>query len=194
LIHEFEWIIYIFGAFLIYTAFKLATQSESSVHPEKNPVVNLLRKIMPVTQEYVGAKFFTRVSGKLVATPLFVVLLVVETTDLVFALDSIPAIFAVTTDPFIVYTSNVFAILGLRALYFLLAGAMGTFRYLKIGLSLVLGFVGVKMIIAALDIKIPIAISLGVIAVILTVSIVASLFANRRDARAEARKPEQDGS
>jgi len=193
-IHEFEWIIYIFGAFLIYTAFRLATQSESGMHPEKNPVVNLFRKIMPVTKEYEGAKFFTRVSGKLVATPLVIVLIVVETTDLVFAIDSIPAIFAVTTDPFIVYTSNVFAMLGLRALYFLLAGAIGTFRYLKIGLSLVLGFVGVKMIIAALDIKIPIAISLGVIAVILTVSIVASIFANRRDAKAESLKSKQNGS
>ena len=194
LIHEFEWIIYIFGAFLVYTAFKLATQNESGVHPDKNPIVNLFRKIMPVTQEYEGAKFFTRVSGKLVATPLVIVLIVIETTDLVFALDSIPAIFAITTDPFIVYTSNVFAILGLRALYFLLAGAMGTFRYLKIGLSLVLGFVGVKMIISALDIKIPIALSLGVIAVILTVSIAASLFANQHDARAEALKPKQNGS
>jgi tellurite resistance protein TerC len=193
LIHEFEWIIYIFGAFLIYTAFRLATQSESGVHPEKNPVVNLFRKIMPITREYDGEKFFTRLDGKLVATPLVVVLLVVETTDLVFALDSIPAIFAITTDPFIVYTSNVFAILGLRALYFLLAGAMGTFRYLKIGLSLVLGFVGVKMIIAALNIKIPIAISLGVIAAILIVAITASLFANKRDAKAEALKLEQLG-
>lgn len=191
LIHDFEWIIYIFGAFLIFTAFKLATQNESGVHPEKNPIVNLFRKIMPVTREYEGAKFFTRASGKLVATPLVIVLIVVETTDLVFALDSIPAIFAITTDPFIVYTSNVFAILGLRALYFLLAGAMGTFRYLKIGLALVLGFVGVKMIIAALDVKIPIAVSLGVITVILAVSIVASLIANRRDARA-ATLPEQN--
>jgi tellurite resistance protein TerC len=190
LIHEFEWIVYVFGAFLVYTAFKLASQDESGLHPEKNPVVNLFRKIMPVTKEYAGAKFLARVSGKLVATPLVIVLIVVETTDLVFALDSIPAIFAVTTDPFIVYTSNVFAILGLRALYFLLAGLMGMFRFLKIGLSLVLGFVGVKMIISALDIKIPIAVSLGVIAVILTASIVASLLANRRDARAKGLKQE----
>ena len=190
LIHEFEWIVYVFGAFLVYTAFKLASQDESGLHPEKNPVVNLFRKIMPVTKEYAGAKFLARVSGKLVATPLVIVLIVVETTDLVFALDSIPAIFAVTTDPFIVYTSNVFAILGLRALYFLLAGLMGMFRFLKIGLSLVLGFVGVKMIISALDIKIPIAVSLGVITVILTASIVASLLANRRDARAKGLKQE----
>lgn len=193
LIHQFEWIIYVFGAFLIFTAFRLATQNESGVHPEKNPVVNLFRKILPITKGYEGAKFFLRTRGKLVATPLVIVLIVIETTDLVFALDSIPAIFAITTDPFIVYTSNVFAILGLRALYFLLAGAMGTFRYLKIGLSLVLGFVGVKMIIAAFDIKIPIALSLGVIAVILTVSIVTSLLANRRDARAATRS-DQTGS
>jgi tellurite resistance protein TerC len=183
LIHQFEWIIYIFGGFLLYTAFKLARQNESGVHPEKNPIVNLFRKIMPITKEYEGEKFFTHANGKLVATPLIIVLLIIETTDLVFALDSIPAIFAITTDTFIVYTSNVFAILGLRALYFLLAGAIGMFRYLKIGLSLVLGFVGIKMIISAIDIKIPIAISLGVIALILTVSIVASFIANRRDAR-----------
>ena len=181
LIHQFEWIVYIFGAFLIYTAFKLAMQSETGVHPEQNPVVNLFRRVMPVAKDYDGSNFFTRVNGKLMATPLIIVLIIVETTDLVFALDSIPAIFAVTTDPFIVYTSNVFAILGLRALYFLLAGAIGSFRYLKIGLSLVLGFVGIKMIIAAIDIEIPIAISLGVIALILTVSIVASIIVNRRD-------------
>lgn len=183
LIHQFEWIIYVFGAFLIYTAIKLATQKESSVDPEKNPLVNLVRKIMPVTPNYDGEKFFTRISGVLMATPLFIVLLVIETTDLVFALDSIPAIFAITTDPFIVYTSNVFAILGLRALYFLLAGAMGEFRYLKIGLSLVLGFVGLKMLIAAFHIKIPIGISLGVIAMILVVSIVASIIVARREAQ-----------
>lgn len=183
LIHQFEWIIYVFGAFLIYTAIKLATQKESSVDPEKNPLVNLVRKIMPVTPNYDGAKFFTRIGGVLMATPLFIVLIVIETTDLVFALDSIPAIFAVTSDPFIVYTSNVFAILGLRALYFLLAGAMGEFRYLKIGLSLVLGFVGVKMLIAAFHIKIPIGISLAVIALILVVSIVASLIVAKREAQ-----------
>lgn len=187
-IHEFEWIVYVFGAFLVYTAFKLATQDESGVHPEKNPLVRLFRKIIPVTQEYEGAKFLTRASGKLVATPLAIVLIVVETTDLVFAVDSIPAIFAVTTDPFIVYTSNVFAMLGLRALYFLLAGVMSKFRYLKLGLSIVLGFVGVKMIVSALDIKIPIAISLGVIAVTLTVSIGASIFAARREAELESRR------
>ena len=184
LIHQFEWIVYIFGAFLIFTAIKLATQKEESeVDPNKNPVVKLFRKVMPVAQDYDGANFFIRAGGALMATPLMIVLIVIETTDLVFALDSIPAIFAVTTDPFIIYTSNVFAILGLRALYFLLAGAMGQFRYLKMGLSLVLGFVGVKMIVAAVQIKIPIAISLGVIALILIVSIGASVIASRREAQ-----------
>lgn len=184
LIHEFEWIVYIFGAFLIFTAIKLATQKEDGeVDPDKNPMVKLFRKLMPVTPDYVGEKFFTRINGVLMATPLMIVLIVIETTDLVFALDSIPAIFAVTLDPFIVYTSNVFAILGLRALYFLLAGAMGQFRYLKIGLSLVLGFVGLKMIIAAFHVKIPIVISLSVIALILVGSIVASLIASKRDAK-----------
>jgi tellurite resistance protein TerC len=190
LIHEFEWIIYVFGAFLMYTAFKLATPDERAVHPGKNPVIHLFRKIIPVTREYEGAKFLTRASGKLAATPLVIVLIVVETTDLVFALDSIPAIFAVTTDPFIVYTSNVFAILGLRALYFLLAGVMGMFRYLKLGLSVVLGFVGVKIIISALDIRIPIGISLTAIAVIVTVSIIASILASRREVKLEAAKAE----
>lgn len=183
LIHQFEWIVYIFGAFLIFTAIKLATQKEDNeVDPDKNPVVRLFRRLMPVTPDYVGGKFFTRTNGILMATPLMIVLIVIETTDLVFALDSIPAIFAVTLDPFIVYTSNVFAILGLRALYFLLAGAMGEFRYLKVGLSLVLGFVGVKMLIAAVHITIPIVISLAVIALILIVSIVASIIASKREA------------
>lgn len=181
LIHQFEWIIYIFGAFLIYTAYKLGTQREEGVHPEKNPLITLVRRFFPVTKEFDGKKFFTRVNGVLMATPLLIVLLVVETTDVIFALDSIPAIFAITTDPFIIFTSNVFAILGLRALYFLLAGVLGTFRYLKTGLSFVLGFVGVKMLVGAVDIKIPIAVSLGVIAIVLTVSIVASIIVQRRE-------------
>ncbi len=183
LIETFEWIIYIFGAFLIYTAYRLATQDESGVHPEKNPVVNLFRKFLRVSPDYHEGKFFQRVGGMLMATPLFIVLLVVETTDLVFALDSIPAIFAVTTDPFIVFTSNVFAILGLRALYFLLVGMMGMFRYLKLGLSFVLGFVGSKMIVTAFDLEIPILISLLVIAGILTISVVASLMSAKREGK-----------
>lgn len=183
LIHQFEWIIYVFGAFLIYTAIKLARQNDEGIHPERNPVVNLFRKIMRVTPDYHGGKFFTRVGGALMATPLLIVLLVVETTDLVFALDSIPAIFAVTTDAFIVFTSNVFAILGLRALYFLLAGMLGMFRYLKLGLSFVLGFVGSKMMVSALDVEIPILVSLAVIAGILTVSVAASLVAAKREGK-----------
>ncbi len=183
LIENFEWLIYIFGAFLIYTAVKLARQDDDGVHPEKNPVVNLFRRLMPVTTDFHGSKFLVRIDGKRLATPLLIVLLVVETTDLVFALDSIPAIFAVTTEPFIVFTSNVFAILGLRALYFLLAGMLGMFRYLKIGLSFVLSFVGSKMIVTAFDIEIPIVISLLVIAVILAVAISASLLAAKRENR-----------
>lgn len=186
LIHQFEWIIYFFGAFLIFTAYKLGTQQDEGVHPEKNPLINLVRRILPVTSEFDGAKFFTRANGVRVATPLLIVLLVVETTDVLFALDSIPAIFAITTDSFIIFTSNVFAILGLRALYFLLAGVLGGFRYLKIGLSFVLGFIGVKMLVGAFDligihIEVPIAVSLGVIAIVLTVSIVASIVVQRRE-------------
>lgn len=181
LIHQFEWIIYVFGAFLIYTAYKLGTQQEEGVHPEKNPLISVVRRFFPVTKEFDGVKFFVRLDGVLMATPLLIVLVVIETTDVIFALDSIPAIFAITTDPFIILTSNVFAILGLRALYFLLAGVLGTFRYLKTGLSFVLGFVGVKMLVGAVGIEIPIAVSLGVIAIVLTVAIVASVIVQRRE-------------
>ncbi len=183
LIHQFEWIIYVFGAFLIYTAYKLATQEETGVHPEKNPIVNLFRRFLPVSKEFDGVKFFTHVNGVLMATPLLIVLLVVETTDVIFALDSIPAIFAITTDPYIVFTSNVFAILGLRALYFLLAGVLGSFKYLKTGLAFVLGFVGVKMLLGVVEVKIPIVVSLAVIAIVLTVSIVASIISQKREER-----------
>lgn len=186
LIHQFEWIIYFFGAFLVYTAYKLATQEDEGVHPEKNPLINLVRRIFPVTQDFEGGKFFTRVNGVRMATPLLIVLLVVETTDVLFALDSIPAIFAITTDSFIVFTSNIFAILGLRALYFLLAGVLGGFRYLKTGLSFVLGFIGVKMLVGVFQIfgiyiDIPIGVSLAVIAIVLTISIGASIIAQRRE-------------
>ena len=199
LIHQFEWVIYLFGAFLIFTAYKLGTQQDEGVHPEKNPLINLVRRVMPVSKEFEGTKFFTRINGVLMATPLFIVLLVVETTDVIFALDSIPAIFAITTDPFIVFTSNVFAILGLRALYFLLAGVLGSFRYLKTGLSFVLGFVGVKMLIGVTDlfgvhIEIPIVVSLAVIAITLTVSIVASIIAQRREERQVAQLQESNES
>lgn len=181
LIETFHWIIYIFGAFLIYTAYRLATQDEEGVNPEKNPIVNLFRRFVPVTPEFHEEKFLIRINNAVWATPLLIVLVVVETTDVVFALDSIPAIFAITTDPFIVFTSNVFAILGLRALYFLLAGVMRSFRYLKTGLAVILGFVGVKMLIEIVHIEIPILASLAFIVVILAVSVIASLIAQRRE-------------
>jgi tellurite resistance protein TerC len=179
LLKEFHWIIYVFGAFLIFTGIRMAIERNEEAHPEKNPVVKLLRRIMPVTENYEGDKFFVRRMGKLLATPLFLVLLIVESTDLIFAVDSIPAIFAVTDDPFIVYTSNVFAILGLRSLYFLLAGVVDKFHYLKLGLSAVLVFVGLKMVLTDIY-KIPIGLSLLVIASILTISIVASFVRARR--------------
>ncbi|HSL42566.1 MAG TPA: TerC family protein [Anaerolineales bacterium] len=179
LLEEFHWIIYVFGAFLIFTGLRMAIERNEEAHPEKNPVIKLLRRIMPVTENYEGDQFFVRRMGRVMATPLFLVLLVVETTDLIFAVDSIPAIFAVTNDPFIVYTSNVCAILGLRSLYFLLAGVVDKFHYLKLGLSAVLVFVGIKMVLADVY-KIPIGLSLAVIASILTISIVASLLRARR--------------
>jgi tellurite resistance protein TerC len=175
LITKFAWIIYIFGAFLIVTGIKMIVKREEEIHPERNPVVRWFKKLMPVTPEFRGDKFFVRENGLRMATPLFVVLLLVEFTDLIFAVDSIPAIFAVTKDPFIVYTSNVFAILGLRSLYFALAGVMDKFHYLKIGLGVVLSFVGVKMILAHTAWKIDTLVSLGVIVLILTVSVVWSL-------------------
>jgi predicted tellurium resistance membrane protein TerC len=174
LLKQFHWIIYLFGAFLVLTGIKLALEKEKEVHPERNPVLRLFRRLMPVTERYEGGKFFLRKDGRTWATPLFVVLLVVETTDLVFAVDSIPAILAITHDPFIVYTSNVFAILGLRALYFALAGIMQLFHHLHYGLAAILVFVGVKMLVADFY-KIPIGIALGVVAGILTLSILASL-------------------
>jgi len=175
LIAKFAWIIYVFGAFLILTGIKMIVKREEAIHPERNPVVRWFKTLMPVTPEYRGDKFFVRENGIRMATPLFVVLLLVEFSDLIFAVDSIPAIFAVTKDPFIVYTSNVFAILGLRSLYFALAGVMDKFHYLKIGLGVVLSFVGVKMILAHTAWKIDTLVSLGVIVSILTVSVVWSL-------------------
>jgi len=178
LLKEFHWVIYIFGGFLIFTGIRMALDQKQEVHPEHNPVIKFFRKIMPVSQNFEGGRFFIRSAGQLMATPLFLVLLVVESTDLVFAVDSIPAIFAVTEDPFIVYTSNVFAILGLRALYFLLANVMDKFRYLKLGLSAVLTFIGIKMVITDFY-KIPITVSLGVVVTILAISVLASLWKAR---------------
>ncbi len=178
LLDRLHWIIYIFGAFLVVSGIRMAFAREANIEVEANPIIRLMRRFMPVTTTYYGQSFFVRqtVAGRLrtVATPMFVVLILVETTDLIFALDSIPAIFAVTRDPFLVYTSNVFAILGLRALYFLLAGVIHRFHLLKLGLSGVLTFVGSKMLVADLY-EVPTVLSLGVIAAILTASIVASL-------------------
>ena len=179
LIERFDWILYVFGAFLIVTAVRIARHSETEVHPDKNPVLKLLRRVLPSTSEYDGQKMFTRRSGKRLATPLFIVLVLVETTDVVFAIDSVPAILAVSREPFIVFASNAFAIMGLRALYFLLAGMAGKFRYLNIGLGFILGFVGVKMLVVEWYHP-PQWLSLGVIALALTVAIVASLRADRK--------------
>jgi tellurite resistance protein TerC len=173
LIGKFHWIIYVFGAFLVYSGIKLFFQDEAEIHPEKNPVLRLFRRWVPVTKDYEGDKFFVR-RPELYATPLFVVLLVVESTDLLFAVDSIPAILAITRDAFIVYTSNVFAILGLRSMYFALAGMMEMFRYLHYGLSLILVFVGGKMLLSHY-VEIPTHLALAAVASVLAISVIASL-------------------
>lgn len=183
LLANFHWMIYVFGAFLVFTGIKLLFVGEEKIEPEKNPAVRLVRRFIKITPDYQGQRFFIRKDGKLWATPLFLVLVVVETTDVIFAIDSIPAIFGITLDPFIVYTSNVFAILGLRALFFLLAGVMEMFRYLRVGLSFVLCFVGLKMLVAEFY-KIPIGISLGVVGGILLISILASMLKQRQEERA----------
>ena len=175
LIKRFGWIIYVFGAFLIFTGVKMALRQDEGFDAEQNVVMRTARRFLRVTREYHGQRFFTIQDGRRYATPLFLVLLLIEFTDLVFAVDSIPAIFAVTTNPFLVYTSNVFAILGLRSMYFLLAGIVHQFAYLKYGLALILVFVGFKMVLVDM-VRIPILASLGVIAVTLTLSIIASLF------------------
>jgi tellurite resistance protein TerC len=173
LLSNFHWMMYVFGAFLIVTGIKMYLQGDEKIEPEKNPVVRLFERWVPVIKRYEGQKFFLRENGKRYATLLTLVLIVVETTDVIFAVDSIPAIFAITQDPFIVYTSNVFAILGLRALYFMLAGVMEMFVYLKVGLSFVLCFVGAKMMLVDIY-KVPIGASLGVIGGVLALSILAS--------------------
>jgi tellurite resistance protein TerC len=174
LIKNVHWIIYVFGAFLIFTGIKMLLDKDKEIHPEKNVILRLFRKVMPVTQAYDGGKFFVTQEGRRLATPLFVVLLVVETTDLIFAVDSIPAILAITHDPFIVYSSNVFAILGLRALYFALAGMIHRFHLLHYGLSAILIFVGGKMLAADIY-EIPIGLSLAVVMTVLIGSVAASL-------------------
>lgn len=179
LINRFHWIIYIFGAFLVFTGVNLFKQHGSDVKPENNPVLRGFRKLMPVTKDYVGGRFFVRKPG-LYATPLFLVLIVIETTDVVFAADSIPAILAITQDPFIVYTSNVFAILGLRSLYFALAGMMELFHYLHYGLAVILTFIGVKMLISHFY-HLPTTMALGVVAGVLAISVAASLAFPKRE-------------
>jgi len=180
LLQRFEWVLYIFGAFLIVSAIRIARHEETEVHPEHNPVLKLVRKVIPMTTAYDGHKFFTKQSGKRLATPLFAVLILIESTDVVFAVDSVPAILAVSREPFIVFSSNAFAILGLRALYFCLAGMAGKFRYLNIGLGVILAFVGVKMLIAEWY-HLPTFASLIVIVVTLTIAVWASLRADRRE-------------
>lgn len=173
LITTFHWMIYVFGALLIFTGVNMAFQKDKKLQPEKNPVIRIFKRWFAVTNEYHGDKFFALIDGKKFATPMFIVLLIIETTDIIFAVDSIPAILAITSNPFIVYTSNVFAILGLRALYFALAGIMGLFHYLHYGLSVILVFVGFKMMIVDYY-KIPVEISLMVVLGILVVSVILS--------------------
>jgi len=178
LIRRFHWIIYLFGAVLVYSGIRLFREGEEEIHPEKNPILRLFRRWMPVTKDYVNGKFFVR-TPELCATPLLVVLLVVETTDVLFAVDSIPAVLAITLNAFIVYTSNVFAILGLRSMYFALAGMMEMFDYLHYGLSLVLIFVGAKMLVSHYY-HIPTELALGVVVAVLGISVVASLLFPRK--------------
>ena len=180
LVARFHWLLYVFGGFLVYSGIKVMATQEEGVHPEKNPLLKLARRLFPVAPDLDGQNFFTQWNGRRAITPLFLVLIVVETTDLVFALDSIPAIFAVTTKPFIVFTSNVFAILGLRTLYFVLAGAIRYFRFLKFGLALVLVVIGAKMLLAYW-VAIPTLLSLVVVATIIACSIIASAMVSWRE-------------
>ncbi|HLT17228.1 MAG TPA: hypothetical protein VK007_11035, partial [Acidimicrobiales bacterium] len=180
-LNRFEWMLFVFGGFLILTAIRLLRHDDAEIHPEHNPVLKLVRRFVPSTSEYHGQAMFIRENGKRLATPLFAVLVVVETSDVIFAVDSIPAILAVSHDQFIVFSSNAFAILGLRALYFLLADLRDKFDYLQPGLAVILAFVGVKMILSHWY-HIPTPISLGFIALVLTVAIVASMKLDRPDA------------
>lgn len=184
LINSFEWMLYVLGAFLVFTGVKMLFSDDESVEPEKNIVVKLTRRFFPVVHQFHGQKFVIRQSGRWFLTPLAIVLIMVETTDLIFAVDSIPAIFGVTKEPFIVFTSNVFAIMGLRSLYFVLAGAIGYFRYLKIGLSVVLCVIGLKMLLGHF-IEIPTALSLGLVLGIIGLSVVFSIVAARREEHAD---------
>src|SRR5215207_615836 len=190
LINRFHWIIYIFGGFLVYTGIKMFRHEDTDMQPDQNIVVRAVTRFLPISHHYDEQKFFTRINGKLTGTLLLLVLIVVEVTDLVFAVDSIPAIFAITTNTFIVYTSNVFAILGLRSMYFLLAGVVEKFRYLRTGLAIVLTFIGVKMLVVALGLHIPIWFSLVFVAAVLLGSVVVSLlFPPKTDSRIDVDLP-----
>jgi TerC family integral membrane protein len=191
LIERFDWVLYVFGAVLVVSAYRIARHDEREIHPERNWAFRLIRRIVPSTTSYDGQRLFTRRAGRLVATPLFAVLILIESTDVVFAVDSIPAILAVSREQFIVFASNAFAILGLRALYFCLAGMASRFRYLNVGLGGILAFVGVKMLIADLY-HVPTWVSLALIGTILGISVIASIRADRRDARPPFTGPASD--
>ncbi len=180
LLEAFHWMIYVFGAILIVTGIKMAFGGDEKIEPEKNPLVRLVRRFIPITKRMRGDRLFVYSRGVLAATPLFLALVMIESSDVIFALDSIPAVFAVTRDPFIVYTSNVFAIMGLRSLYFLLSNVMGMFVYLKLGISCVLSFVGVKMLLADTRFEIPVHFSLGVIFGVLAISIITSIVVGKK--------------
>jgi len=193
LIRQFDWVLYVFGAFLVFTGIKMLFSGQETVQPEKNLALRLARKLFAVVPDLDGQKFFTRLDGRFALTPLAVVLLLIETTDLIFALDSVPAVFSVTRKAFIVFTSNIFAIIGLRSMYFMLAGALGYFRYLKIGLSLVLAFVGVKMLLdphgqepKRFQVEIPTGVSLMTVATIILIAIVLSVMVAEREKRTGA--------
>jgi tellurite resistance protein TerC len=190
LISAFSWILYVFGAFLLYTAWKIAFHDQTEVDPDKSLVLRAFRRVFPSVNEYEGQKLFIRKNGRRLATPLFAVLVMIESTDVVFAVDSIPAILAVSREPFIVFSSNAFAILGLRSLYFLLADMKDRFRYLNTGLGVILAFVGVKMLLTDLY-HFPTSIALGVILATLTVSVLTSLRADRREAREVSGAPHE---
>ena len=180
LLERYDWMIYVFGVFLVYTGIRMAFHRDSEVHPERNPVLLVVRRVFPMTPDFQGERFFVRRSGKLLATPLLAVIVVVGTTDIVFAVDSIPAIFAITSSSFVVWSANAFAVLGLRPLYFMLAGMMDRFVYLQVGLSIVLVFVGAKFLVSDIVGKVPIWVSLAFITTVVLVSILASLWRTRR--------------
>jgi len=191
LLERLTWLLFVLGGLLIVTAWRVATHESGELHPERNPVLKLLRRFVPVTADYHGQQLFAREKGRLFATPLFVTLVLIEATDVVFAVDSVPAILAISRDPFVVFSSNAMAILGLRTLYFLLAGAKDRLVYLNKGLGVILFYVGVKMIVSAWY-HLPTTISLAFIALVLTVTVIVSLRASPKPAQAPAGDPRED--